>query len=167
MMCAHNRRVHHLQCRLSDTAAGERLEDHIPDTAVGPASELPKDRIPVSELLRQIAPRRTGSHQPKHCVEYAAMIGRGATTVMGQKRFETLPLFVGHQSANQGCSPQRAALNQFSILASIDLSTRPSLGGATISHPLDGTIGGKEPNRFACPPLLRSMARLNPRYTQG
>jgi hypothetical protein len=127
MMCAHNRRVDHLQCRLSDTAAGERLQDHIPDTAIGPASELPKDRIPIAKLLRQITPRRTGSHQPKHRVEHAAMIGRGATAVMGQERFEIRPLIVGHQFANQGCSPQRAALNQFSIPASIDLSTRPSI----------------------------------------
>jgi hypothetical protein len=36
-------------------------------------------------------------------------------------------LIIGHQSANQGCPPQRAALNQFAILASIGLSTRPSI----------------------------------------
>jgi hypothetical protein len=126
MMRAHNGRINHLQCRVGHTAAGERFQDHIPDAAIGPASELPKDRIPVSEFLGQIAPRRASSHQPKHRIEHAAMVARRATTVLDQERFEIRPLIVGHQSANQGRSPQRAALNQFSILASIDLSTRPS-----------------------------------------
>ncbi|MFZ0458339.1 MAG: hypothetical protein WAM17_07840, partial [Rhodoplanes sp.] len=43
------------------------------------------------------------------------------------ERFEIRPLIVGHPSANQGRSPQRAALNQFAIPASMSLSTRPSL----------------------------------------
>ena len=51
---------------------------------------------------------------------------RSAATTMDQERFEIRPLIVGHKSANQGRSPQRAALNQFSILASIGLSTQPS-----------------------------------------
>ena len=53
---------------------------------------------------------------------------RPAAAAMDQERFEVRPLIVGHQSANQGCPPQRAALNQFAILASIGLSTRPQLG---------------------------------------
>jgi len=126
-MCTHDRRVHHLQCCIGQTAAGERLQDHIPDAAVGPASELTKDRIPVAEFLRQVTPRRAGSHQPKHRVEHAAMVARRATASMDQETFKTRPLIVGHQSANQGCPPQRAALNQFAILASIGLSTRPSI----------------------------------------
>ena len=52
---------------------------------------------------------------------------RPAAAAIDQERFEVRPLIVGHQSANQGCPPQRAALNQFAILASIGLSTRPSL----------------------------------------
>ena len=127
MMRAHDGRIDHLQCRVGHAAAGERLQDHIPDAAVGPAPGLPKDRIPVAELLRQVAPRRAGSHQPKHRVEHAAMVARRATATTDQERFEIRPLIVGHQSANQGCPPQRAALNQFAILASIDLSTRPSI----------------------------------------
>jgi len=124
-MCAHDRRINHLQRRISQAAPGQRLQDYVPDAAVGPASELPKDRIPVAELLRQIAPRCACSHQPKHRVQNGAMVGRRATTVMDQERFEIRPLIVGHQSANQGRPPQRAALNQFPILASTDLSTRP------------------------------------------
>ena len=70
---------------------------------------------------------KDSGHYPKHRVEHAAMIAwRPAAAAMDQERFEVRPLIVGHQSANQGCPPQRAALNQFAILASIALSTRPS-----------------------------------------
>src|SRR5439155_1730658 len=66
--------------------------------------------------------------QPKHRVEHAAMIARWSATTPYQERLEIRPLIVGHQSANHGRSPQRAALNQFAIPASIDLSTRPNRG---------------------------------------
>ncbi len=50
------------------------------------------------------------------------------------------PLIVRHQPVNDRRSPQRAALNQFVILASIALSTRPSdvlsLRRAWITSPL-------------------------------
>ena len=120
-------RIDHLQRGVGQRASGERFQDHVPDAAVGPPPKLPKNRVPVAEFLRQVAPRCPGSHQPKHRVEHAAMVAwRSAATAMDQERFETRPLIVGHQSANQGCPPQRAALNQFAILASIGLSTRPS-----------------------------------------
>jgi hypothetical protein len=57
------------------------------------------------------------------------MVPRWTTAApMDQERFVVRPLIVGHQSANQGRSPQRAALNQFAILASRGLSTRPNRG---------------------------------------
>lgn len=126
-MRTHDGRINHLQCRVGQAAAGERLQHHIPDATVSPAAELPKNRIPVAELLRQIAPRRAGPHQPKRRVHHTAMVARRTASATDQKRFEIRPLIIGQQSANQGCPPQRAALNQFSIPASIDLSTRPRL----------------------------------------
>ena len=125
-MRTHDGRINHLQCRVGQAAAGERLQHHIPDATVSPAAELPKNRIPVAELLRQIAPRRAGPHQPKRRVHHTAMVARRTASATDQKRFEIRPLIIGQQSANQGCPPQRAALNQFSIPASIDLSTRPN-----------------------------------------
>ena len=119
--------IDHLQSRVTHSASSECLQDHIPQAAVGPPTELTKDRIPVAKFLRQIAPGRAGSHQPKHRVEHAAMIARWSATTPYQERLEIRPLIVGHQSANHGRSPQRAALNQFAIPASIDLSTRPSV----------------------------------------
>jgi len=127
-MRTHDGRINHLQCRVGQAAAGERLQHHIPDATVSPAAELPKNRIPVAELLRQIAPRRAGPHQPKRRVHHTAMVARRTASATDQKRFEIRPLIIGQQSANQGCPPQRAALNQFSIPASIDLSTRPRPG---------------------------------------
>ena len=119
-------RIDHLQRGVRHSASRKPFQDHVPDATVGPPPKLPKDRVPVAEALRQVAPRCAGSHQPKHRVEHAAMIAwRPAAAAMDQKRFEVRPLIVGHQSANQGCPPQRAALNQFAILASIGLSTRP------------------------------------------
>ena len=55
------------------------------------------------------------------------MVSRWPTAPsMDQERLEKRPLIVSHQSANHDRSPQRAALNQFAILASIGLSTKPS-----------------------------------------
>ena len=126
MMRTDDGRIDHLQRGVRHSASREPFQDHVPDATVGPPPKLPKDRIPVAEALRQVAPWCAGSHQPKHRVEHAAMIAwRPAAAAMDQERFEVRPLIVGHQSANQGCPPQRAALNQFAILASIGLSTRP------------------------------------------
>src|SRR5690242_14794557 len=80
-----NRRIDHLQGNIACAASGERLHDDIQDAAIGPASKLPKDRIPVTEFLRKIAPRRAGSHQPKHRVEHAAMVAWRPATASDRK----------------------------------------------------------------------------------
>src|SRR5215470_4604323 len=127
MMCADDGCIDHLQRGGGQCASGKRFQNHVPDAAVSPPPKLPKDRVPVAEFLGQVAPRCSGSHQPKHRIEHTTMVPwRSAATAMDQERFEIRPLIVGHQSANQGRSPQRAALNQFPILASMGLSTRPS-----------------------------------------
>lgn len=110
MMRANDGRIDHLQRRIACAAVGERLQDHVPDAAVGPAPELPEDRIPVAEFFRQIEPRRTGSHDPEHRVEHAAVIAWRPTAATYQERLEIRPLFVRHQPANHRRSPQRAAL---------------------------------------------------------
>jgi len=129
-------RIDHLQGSIGHSASSERFQDHVPDAAVGPSPKLPKDRIPVAEFLRQVAPRCAGSHQPKHRVEHAAMVPWRPAAPMDQERFEIRPLFVGHQSANQGRPPQRAALNQFAIPASRGLSTQPRYGHALLKRTL-------------------------------
>ena len=125
-------RIDHLQRGVGNSASGERFQDHVPDAAIGPPAKLPKDRVPVAEFLRQVAPRCARSHHPKHGVEHAAMVPWRPPAAMEQERFEIRPLIVGHQSANQGCSPQRAALNQFAIPASMGLSTQPGRNMAIV-----------------------------------
>ena len=122
-----NRRIDHLQRGITCAASNKRLQDDVEDAAVGPASKLPKDRIPVAEFLRQVAPRRARPHLPKNSVKRAAMVARRPAATSDQERFEIRPLIVRHQPANHSCSPQRTALNQFTILQSITLSTGPSV----------------------------------------
>jgi hypothetical protein len=122
-----DRCVDHLQRGITCAASGKRLQEHVEDAAVGPASKLPKDRIPVAKFLRQVAPRRTRPHLPKNRVKHAPMVAWRPATTSDQQRFEIRPLIVCHQPANHGHSLQRTALNQFAILQSITLSTRPSI----------------------------------------
>jgi hypothetical protein len=61
--------------------------DHIPNGVVGPPPKLPKDRVPVVEFLRQVAPRCARSHQPKHRVEHVAMVAWWRAAPRDQERF--------------------------------------------------------------------------------
>jgi hypothetical protein len=47
-----NRRIDHLQRGITCAASDKRVQDDVEDTAVGPASKLPKDRIPVAKFRR-------------------------------------------------------------------------------------------------------------------
>ena len=101
-MRADDGRIDHLQPGVRHSAFREPFQDHVPDATVGPPPKLPKNRVPVAEFLRQIAPRGAGSHQPKHRVEHAAVVAwRPSAAAMDQEWFEVRPLIVGHQSANQ------------------------------------------------------------------
>jgi hypothetical protein len=122
-----NRRIDHLQRDITCATSGKRLQDHVEDAAIGPASKLPEDRIPVAKFLRQVTPRRARPHLPKNRIKHTAMVARRSATTSDKERFEIRPLIVRHQPANHSCSPQRTALNQFTILQSITLSTAPTL----------------------------------------
>jgi hypothetical protein len=121
-----NRRIDHLQRDITCATSGKRLQDHVEDAAIGPASKLPEDRIPVAKFLRQVTPRRARPHLPKNRIKHTAMVARRSATTSDKERFKIRPLIVRHQPANHSCSPQRTALNQFTILQSITLSTAPS-----------------------------------------
>ena len=166
-MRADDGRIDHLQSRVAHSTSSERLQDHIPDAAVGPPSKLPKDRIPVAELLRQVAPRRASSHQPKDRVEHTTMVARRPTAAAYQERLEIRPLIVRHQSANHRRSPQRAALNQFAILASIDLSTRPSRGSDSFQTCPVITFPGHAPSGTFLVLPRRPRVHLRARHPAG
>jgi hypothetical protein len=65
-----NPRIDHLQRDITCAASGKRLQDHVEDAAIGPASKLPKDRIPVAKFLRQVTPRRARPHLPKNRIKH-------------------------------------------------------------------------------------------------
>ena len=82
----HDGGVDHLQSRVRYFAASQRLQDHVPHAAVGPATELPPDRIPLAQLLRYIAPRRAGAHHPEDRVEHPTVIARRTPATTHQER---------------------------------------------------------------------------------
>lgn len=104
-MRTHDGRINHLQCRVGQAAAGERLQHHIPDATVSPAAELPKNRIPVAELLRQIAPRRAGPCDPQDRLDKQPIVMRGGAGIANLARQfwrYSFPLLVVQDRANQG-----------------------------------------------------------------
>jgi len=156
-MSTDNSRIDHLQCRVAHPASGERLQDHIPDPTVGPPPKLPKDRIPVAEFLRQVAPRCARSHQPKHRIEHTTMVARWPAAAADQKRFEKRPLIVGHQSANQSCPPPKSSLESTHDSHVNRLSTRPNLGadGEILYSSLHQIFGpGRAVDVDGCRPLI-------------
>jgi hypothetical protein len=76
MMRSDDGRIDHLQRGVGHSASSKPFQDHVPDAAIGPPPKLSKDRVPLAEFLRQIAPRCAGSHQPKHRIQHAAMVPR-------------------------------------------------------------------------------------------
>ena len=151
-----NRRIDHLQRDITCATSGKRLQDHVEDAAIGPASKLPEDRIPVAKFLRQVTPRRARPHLPKNRIKHTAMVARRSATTSDKERFKIRPLIVRHQPANHSCSPQRTALNQFTILQSITLSTAPSGSEVRQSvlelYPASDRLGDISRNRLQRPP---------------
>src|SRR3954463_2519862 len=56
------------------------------------------DGLPMTELRRQVSPRRAGSGPPEHSVEHLPVIGPPATTArreVGQQQRHPVPLGIG------------------------------------------------------------------------
>ena len=99
--------VDHLQHIELAAAIRQRLQQQVPDTGFTPAAKLPPNRIPVAQLRRQVAPRRTGPQDPEYPVQGAAMILRWASASggwSGQERRENRPVCVRHQASDH-CRP--------------------------------------------------------------
>jgi hypothetical protein len=114
MMRTDNGRIDHLKGGVAQSASSERLQDHIPDAAVGPPPKLPKDRVPVAEFLRQIAPRHARSRDPQHGVDKQPVV-RAVSPLVAvlawQKPLDTRPLRVRQFPTNQSPPPSVASLN--------------------------------------------------------
>src|SRR4051812_20317501 len=93
-MHAHNRRIDHLHgCVMRGS---QRAHNPTPDAGPSPANEtIVASRI-RPKTLRQIAPRRTRTQDPKDAVEHAAVIHtRRATRLVRQERLDGNPFIIG------------------------------------------------------------------------
>lgn len=91
------------------TADRKRLETIISgrntpqkNAALSPTPEAAELAVPVPQPLRQIPPRRSGPHRPKHGFQNQAVVSGGSAAVRGlarQKRPQPLPnLIADHKS---------------------------------------------------------------------
>lgn len=72
-------------------------------------------------MLMQVAPRHTRPGNPEYAIENKAMIPRATATPcasLDHERLKALPLFVAHQTTDQGSLP-KATLNQILPLLGI------------------------------------------------
>src|SRR5262249_50251138 len=114
---------------------GESGRHALPDTGLAPPQKAPIDRIPWAALLRHISPWGAGSQPPKNAIDDIAFVLRRAACacrglLVWQHPFQNPPFGLRQIAPTQGCTPESAALNQFGIRASTNLSTQPRAIGA-------------------------------------
>lgn len=104
MMGADHCAVDYLKCIRHDPAFAQDLQDLLPRTRQGPASELAVDTGPLPELCRQVTPRRACPGYPENPIKNEPMVGRFAPVRRSDGQNEALvksPLFVQHQISCQ------------------------------------------------------------------
>lgn len=115
MMCPDHGAIDHVGGCVAPRQFRQRLEHGIEHAGRDPSSVPPEHAVPLAILVRQVSPLRSGSRDPHHAFEIAAVILRrtASTTIFRrQQRPDHFPLFV--RNANtlaQGCL-QKPALNQ-------------------------------------------------------
>ena len=108
-----DRRRIHAVARVVGHRLGERRCDGFPNTGLAPSSEALIDRHPLAVLLRQIAPRRTGSDAPQDAIDDLPIVERRtalASTLGRQKILEQAPLGLAQIAATQIRLPPRGIL---------------------------------------------------------
>jgi len=104
MMGADHCAVDHLKCIRHDPAFVQGLQDLLPQTRQGPASELAVDAGPLPELCRQVTPGRACPGYPENPIKNEPMVGRFAPVRRSDGQNEALvksPFFVRHQISCQ------------------------------------------------------------------
>jgi hypothetical protein len=95
LMSAHDRGVdHHV---FVVVVARQHLENTLENPAPGPSVEALVDDLPISEALRQIAPRDTSPISVQNCIDEQSIVGRGAADMAlpsRQKILDPIPLVV-------------------------------------------------------------------------
>src|SRR5690606_16101358 len=102
---AHDRRVdrrHPVQLATLMRQGLHFLEHTHPDALLGPPVEVLVDRVPVSEPLRDVPPRRTGPVPPRGRLDYRTTLDRRATGCLRKReqRANHSPGLIGDLSAH-------------------------------------------------------------------
>src|SRR5882724_11599848 len=130
LMCPDHRAVEAVVGVVRQPAIGQGFQNRVPDAPLAPAAKALVDAVPLAELFRQVAPRRTGAQHPQHAVHERPVIARwspDAASLRRQKRDDDLPRLVAQSSANQSRLPSRGSLESRSeSRVNQNLSTRPS-----------------------------------------
>jgi hypothetical protein len=92
--------VDHLQAGLDVIGIVQRLQYRVPQAADRPTAELPIDRTPLAEVLRQVTPRRARPCDPEHAVQQKPMIAAWPPTLgasLCHEGLEERPFLIRHQ----------------------------------------------------------------------
>lgn len=115
MMCPDNRAIDHVGGGVAPCQLGQRLEHRIEHAGRDPSSIAPEDAVPLTILVRQVTPLRTGSRDPHHAFKIGTVIlcrPASAAMLRRQQRPDHFPFFVCNANPlAQGCL-QKTALNQ-------------------------------------------------------
>lgn len=87
---------------------GQHPEHTIKCVGLHPSAKPFEDRVPLPEILGQIAPRAAGARDPENGIEKKARIRPGATGITFPTktvRGDGFPLGVCQSGADQGCLP--------------------------------------------------------------
>src|SRR5882724_8627202 len=164
LMCPDHRAVEAVVGVVRQPAIGQGFQNRVPDAPLAPAAKALVDAVPLAELFRQVAPRRTGAQHPQHAVHERPVIARwspDAASLRRQKRDDDLPRLVAQSSANQSRLPSRGSLESRSeSRVNQNLSTRPNL-----SAPANGFANWRAmclsaPNAIPCALLCGPTAEF-------
>lgn len=108
-MGANDGGIDHLDAVLTLPGLVQRPQQHVPHPTLGPAPELPVDRVPFAKVVVQVTPGRPRPRDPEHPVQHQPVIPGPTTaprTALDHERREERPLLIRHQTANQHRSPK-------------------------------------------------------------
>jgi hypothetical protein len=120
LMGAHNAAIDHRIFVVG--VCGEMLKDPLPHTAFGPTAEPQVDLRPITEALRQIAPRHSGTIAVQHRLDEQPIVRRRHSDrafASRQQVLDPLPLIV-----TQSEPPHRSAPHKLTTYESKNLPRR-------------------------------------------
>src|ERR1700722_17384189 len=88
------------------------FEDTVPNALLAPATEPPKDAVPIAEDFRQVTPGRPSADNPEHTLHKHSVIAPRRTALVrtaDDQARDSAPLFVAQDQSfhdTQGCPPK-------------------------------------------------------------